>query len=170
MEQERNKIIKNFEDFITPILKPNAKIAVYYPHSFELKILPLVESLFIRGFKILLPKISTNSYELNFYNWQPSDLLLANPIFPKIMEPIAKINPFIPDYLVLPLIACDYSGNRIGSGKGMYDRYLSSHRLSGKNIVSIALCYDFQLFDSVEREEHDQKLDYIVTNKRVTKL
>ena len=66
------------------------------------------------------------------------------------------------DVAFVPLIACDVNKNRIGFGKGYYDKFLKD-----KNVLKIGLCYDFQVVDSVNAEPCDVPLDVIVTEKRV---
>lgn len=67
--------------------------------------------------------------------------------------------------LLLPGLAFDHSGNRIGYGAGYYDRYLNEH---GKDLFyKIAIAYDFQVMDQVEAEEHDVKADMILTPTRM---
>lgn len=70
-----------------------------------------------------------------------------------------------PDISIIPLVACDKKGNRIGFGKGYYDRYLR-----GKETLKIGVCYDFQVLESVPSEEQDITLDYIVTEKEIIKV
>ncbi len=70
-----------------------------------------------------------------------------------------------PDIVIIPLLACDKKGNRIGFGKGYYDKWLQ-----GKNLVKIGVCYDFQVIDSVPSEPTDIRLDYIVTEKEILKV
>ncbi len=66
------------------------------------------------------------------------------------------------DVILVPGLAFDRSGARMGFGKGYYDRLLSL-----ANAVKIGLCYDFQLFDDIPKEEHDAPMNYIVTEKEI---
>ena len=68
------------------------------------------------------------------------------------------------DLLVVPGVAFDRDGFRLGYGKGFYDRELS--RMT-RSTVSVGLCYDFQLCDSLPVEEHDQQLDYVATETQL---
>ena len=68
------------------------------------------------------------------------------------------------DAFVIPGVAFDVSGNRIGFGKGYYDRTL--HRLEGKGKLC-GFCYDFQLLDIIVGEPHDVTMDKIITDRRV---
>jgi len=66
--------------------------------------------------------------------------------------------------IVVPGVGFDLSGQRIGYGKGYYDRTL--HRLEGKGKLT-ALCYEFQLVDSLAGEQHDVNMDRIITERRI---
>lgn len=65
------------------------------------------------------------------------------------------------DMVVVPGVAYDKSGNRVGRGKGYYDRLLE-----GLKALTVGLAYDFQLVDDIESEPHDVRVDYIVTDRR----
>lgn len=67
-----------------------------------------------------------------------------------------------PEVIFVPLVACDKNKNRLGFGKGYYDRYMS-----GKSTLKIGLCYDFQVVDGVSVNEWDIPLDMIITEKRL---
>lgn len=66
------------------------------------------------------------------------------------------------DVAIVPLVACDENKNRIGYGKGYYDKFLKN-----KNIIKIGLCYDFQITSAITPNEWDVPLDYIVTPTRI---
>lgn len=65
------------------------------------------------------------------------------------------------ELLVVPGLAIDSHGNRLGRGGGFYDRYLTS--FSG---VSVALVYDSELIDRIATEAHDQKVNFAITESR----
>lgn len=156
-------VIDNFYQFIK---KPKI-IAGYYPTGSELNITPLLNSLKNHGCTIALPVINQNNI-LDFYEWQ--DALEPSKMYKKILEPREKQKPILPDLIIAPLIACDYLGNRIGSGKGMYDKTISLLRSKRHNFFYIGICFDFQLLEQIPAEEHDQKLDFIVTDKRIIEV
>ncbi len=82
-----------------------------------------------------------------------------------ILEPLESCKLIEPDLLIVPAIAWDEHGYRIGYGKGYYDRYIrSSH---AKASIYIGLAYDFQVISSIPHTIHDAKVDIIVTEKRV---
>jgi 5-formyltetrahydrofolate cyclo-ligase len=71
------------------------------------------------------------------------------------------------DIIVIPGVAFDLSGRRIGYGKGYYDRAL--HQLEGKGRL-VGLCYDFQIVGEIPGEPHDVRMDMIITERRVIRL
>ena len=71
-----------------------------------------------------------------------------------------------PDILLIPLVAFDKKLNRLGYGAGFYDRLIQSLK-KRKNIITIGLAFDFQEVHLIPVSKYDQKLDYIVTNKKI---
>lgn len=63
------------------------------------------------------------------------------------------------DLIVVPGVAFDRNGNRIGRGKGYYDRFLCKHL----DVKRIGICFDFQLVDKVPTEDNDIKMDEIIS-------
>jgi len=84
----------------------------------------------------------------------------------RILEPVdcSKEQKNNIDIILVPGIAFDKRGYRIGYGKGYYDRLLK--RLNAKRI---ALCFDTQIIDKVPDEDHDEKMDIIVSEKKIIK-
>ncbi len=78
-----------------------------------------------------------------------------------IMEPTGTAYEGQVDAVVVPLLAVDKQGNRLGWGKGYYDKYLK-----GKNCRKIGLCYDFQVVENIEASVWDQALDAVVTESQ----
>ena len=111
---------------------------------------------------IVIPKVIHHEIEpsliLDF------DSLISSGKF-GIPEPIeiTKIAYKNIDLVLVPGIAFDKEGHRIGYGLGHYDRFLRKV----PKAVKIGLCFDFQLVDKVPREEHDVAVDFIVTDKEV---
>ncbi|MBO4943015.1 MAG: 5-formyltetrahydrofolate cyclo-ligase [Muribaculaceae bacterium] len=63
------------------------------------------------------------------------------------------------DLVIVPAVAFDRQGNRVGRGKGYYDRLLSRSRAT-----TIGICYDFQLFDEFDTDDFDIPVDYVVAD------
>ncbi len=70
-----------------------------------------------------------------------------------------------PKLMLIPGLAFDLCGNRIGYGAGYYDRYLREHE--GEHFVKVGLAYDFQLLERIPSEEQDIRMDYILTPERI---
>ena len=68
------------------------------------------------------------------------------------------------DISIIPLLACDNNKNRLGYGKGYYDKFLSVHPC-----LKIGLCYNFQVVDKIDANVWDVPLDIIVTDKKIIK-
>jgi len=83
-----------------------------------------------------------------------------------VLEPVKKeeFNGKI-DLVLVPGVAFDEKGSRIGFGKGYYDRFLDKF----KDSLKIGLAFEEQIIDSVPAEEHDHSVDMIITEKRVIK-
>ena len=136
----------------------------YYPINFEVDDLELLKKLEKNKFNISLPVIKKN-FQMDFYKWSFSDLLKINKY--GIPEP-GTLNIVYPDVILVPLVAFDKNLNRLGYGGGYYDRLIK--RISKrKKIIKIGLALSVQEVDKVPINIHDQKLDYIVTNKHVVK-
>ena len=77
-----------------------------------------------------------------------------------ILEPAGEKKDRIttPGFMLVPGLAFDKNGNRLGYGGGFYDKYLASH----EEIITAALGYDFQIIEKVPSEPHDKKMDYLI--------
>jgi len=73
-----------------------------------------------------------------------------------------------PDLIVVPGVAFDLSGHRIGYGKGFYDKFLQN---PGRKAHLVGLCHDFQLIDGmIPAEAHDIRMELIVTDQRIIRI
>jgi len=139
-------------------------IGGYYPVNFEVSDLELLKQLEKKNFNVSLPVVKKN-FQMDFCEWSFSDPLKINKY--GIPEPATQ-NIVYPDILLVPLVAFDKNLNRLGYGSGYYDRLIA--RLSKKKkIVKIGLALLIQEVDKVPINMYDQKLDYIVTNKYLSK-
>ena len=74
------------------------------------------------------------------------------------------------DIVIVPGIAFNEKGGRIGFGKGYYDKFFSEREKNGDKILKISLAYDFQIDNRFKEEEHDKNVDIIITEKRIIKV
>ena len=167
---KRNNLNSNFVDEagakIFEILKSTKilnfqKILIYSDFRNEVKTQSITDYLFENGREVYLPvcDVETRTFECVKYN----GTFCANAY--GILEPKngcrldckEKI-----DCAIIPGVIFDTSGNRIGFGAGYYDKFLSKN----PQVYKIGICYDFQLCESLPCEEHDAKMDLIITEKR----
>lgn len=134
-------------------------IAGYVPFGSEFDCLPILDKLKSNNRIAALPKIQKDR-SLIFCEWSDEDQLESNQY--GIYEPSAG-QACTPDVILVPLLAFDQKGNRLGYGGGYYDRTLEKLRAQ-KEIVAVGIAYGEQacLF-SLPTEDHDQKLDWVIT-------
>jgi 5-formyltetrahydrofolate cyclo-ligase len=128
-------------------------IAGYYPSNYEVDILKFLEEASKKNFKIALPVIKTKT-SMNFKLWS-------------FMEPKNSEKKIVPDLILVPLVAFDNQLNRIGYGKGYYDRSLIKIKKNKKNSISLGIAYSFQKCSNVPVNKYDFKLDYILTERGI---
>jgi 5-formyltetrahydrofolate cyclo-ligase len=138
-------------------------ISAYWPFGREFDSRPLIEKLLEEGFTCTLPVMKKDEKILGFARWQ-EDMLLKETDY-EVMEPVVndKTEWLEPDIVVVPLLAFDRRGYRLGQGGGHYDATLADLR-ARKKIVAVGLAYAQQacLFN-LPVEDHDQKLDWVIT-------
>ncbi len=118
-----------------------------------------------RDCRIFVPKISSlENRTMEVIEYKESDILEKNNY--GIREPISNIsiNPQELDVIILPGLAFDKSLNRLGYGGGFYDKILE--KVCG-NCIKVGLCFEEQIFDEIPFEEHDKRMDFVVSDKRV---
>ncbi len=139
-------------------------IALYAPVRHELDTAPLAEGLRAGGARLALPVIAEENSPLAFRAWSADVALIpgthAIPI-PPVSEPTVS-----PDIVVVPLVAFDRKGHRIGYGAGYYDRTLEALRRE-RDILAIGYAYGAQEVDAVPAEPLDQPVNMIVTERGV---
>ena len=147
------KIIKN-EKITSKI------IGGYYPVNSEMDDLDLLKRFENKNYIISLPKLKKN-YQMDFFEWSTRDPLMINQY--GIPEPISNKIKY-PDVILVPLVAFDKNFNRIGYGGGYYDRYIKRMK-KNKKIITIGLAYSFQKVKEISTNEHDVRLDFVITDK-----
>ena len=139
-------------------------IAGYYPSNHEVDILKFLKEASKKKFRIVLPVIkSPNS--ISFKSWVFKEPLYVNKY--GILEPKNSKKQIIPDFIMVPLVAFDNQLNRIGYGKGYYDRSLKKIKNIKKKTISLGIAYSFQRCKSIPVNKHDFKLDYIFTERGI---
>lgn len=144
----------------------NAKaIYIYVSYNEEVFTKPLIEYILSQQIQVAVPKIIDG--KMNFYYIESLKELKEGAY--GILEP--SVNHLAEDKFVLmimPGLAFDIIGNRIGYGGGYYDKYLEEKQYL--NFRKVAVSYDFQIFDFLETKEYDKKVDNIITEKRIINI
>ncbi len=136
-------------------------IAGYAPKDSEINCTPLMEKLKARGARMCLPVVVGKDKALVFHAWEPGqDLVRSN--F-GVGEPMTDTPILIPDIVLVPLLAFNSKGFRLGYGGGYYDRTLAELRQSKEHVVAVGLGYEAQGISRLPVERHDEKLDWIIT-------
>ncbi len=148
-------------------LDHNTIVAGYFPIRRECNCLPLLEKLFRKNITLALPVIRGDELSLHFKQWTPSDQLKIGQL--NIPEPDEKATNVTPDILLIPLLAFDKKGCRLGYGKGHYDRTLAELRNSA-SVIAVGVAYDTQEIPQVPSDQYDQRLDWILTPSGLKKL
>ena len=139
-------------------------IAGYYPSNFEVDIRNFLRDASKNNFTIVLPVIKSSN-AMSFKSWAFKEPLYINKF--GILEPENLNKELIPDLILVPLVAFDSGLNRIGYGKGYYDRSLEKISKIKKKTIFLGIAYSFQKYNSIPINKHDFKLDYIFTERGI---
>jgi 5-formyltetrahydrofolate cyclo-ligase len=144
----------------------NKKIIIgcYYPSNYEVDTLRFIKEAQRRNFTVALPVIKPSN-EMSFKSWELNEPLYVNEF--GMLEPKSSKKSIIPDFFIVPLVAFDNNLNRIGYGKGYYDRSLRKISKLKKNIVSLGAAYSFQRCKKIPIDNYDFKLNYIFTERGI---
>ncbi len=139
-------------------------IAGYWPLGTEIDCVPALATLKAAGIEVALPVVAGQGQVLIFRSWAPGDILEAGPF--GTMHPAQRASLVVPDIMLLPLMAFDSTGHRLGYGAGYYDRTVAALRRD-RQVVIIGLAYDEQQIDTLPADSHDQKMDAVITDQRM---
>lgn len=149
--------------FLESDLYKNAKvIMLYMPLGNETDTTDIIKQSFTDGKKLILPVTDEKTGEITPCYFE-KDSEFSQGAF-SVKEPCVKdvADALDIDVVIVPGIAFDKSGARVGFGKGCYDRFLIK-----ADAVKIGFCYEFQLYDKIPSEEYDVKMDYIITESGI---
>lgn len=148
--------------FLKSIVFPSGVVvAGYWPMRDEFDSRPLLESIVAKGGRLALPVVAGDSGQLIFREWMP-----GRPLVPAgfgTFGPKQGMPEVLPDVVIVPLLAFDRRGYRLGYGGGFYDRSLAVLRAAGKCRQAIGLGFSGQRVQQVPVNDNDARLDGIVT-------
>ena len=145
------------------LAKPTV-VAGYAAIRDELDVWPLLHRLHALGHMCALPVVEDRSMPLTFRRWQPGDVLIADDH--AIPTPRDTAQLLRPRVALVPLVAFDRRGCRLGYGAGYYDRTLAALR-SVDTVAAVGIGFAAQEVDRVPAAPTDQALDWIVTESEV---
>ena len=128
----------------------------YLPYNQEVRTVPMLEQALRDGKKVAVPKVVGDEMVFIYL----SDLTQVEKGYAGIPEPIAN-DPVAHDetaLVLMPGLAFDREGHRIGYGGGFYDKFLQRETKH----PTLALCYEFQMMEHLETEEHDIPVDCVL--------
>ncbi|MCI6999192.1 MAG: 5-formyltetrahydrofolate cyclo-ligase [Clostridiales bacterium] len=135
----------------------NAKtIYGYLPYNQEVRTVPMLEQALRDGKRVAVPKVYGDEMKFLYLD----DLTKVSKGYAGIPEPIAD-GPVADDttaLVLMPGLAFDPEGHRIGYGGGFYDKFLAAE----PNHPTLALCYEFQMLPVLDTEEHDIPVDTVL--------
>ena len=137
-------------------------IVAYYPLPDEVDISPLLDELVSAGKTVLLPKVTGGTtMELRRYTGRQNLKVGVLRLLEPDGEPFTDYSRI--DIMLVPGLAFDAAGHRLGRGRGYYDRFLSSLFTSHFSLsTSIGVCFDFQKVPEVPTDEHDVPVDEVI--------
>ncbi|HSW70189.1 MAG TPA: 5-formyltetrahydrofolate cyclo-ligase [Gammaproteobacteria bacterium] len=148
-----------------PLFQQSTHIACYYPYNNEFDSLPIIQKIWNEKKNCYLPVVSSDS-TLDFVLYEKNTELEKNQHY--ILQPVNhnKIAIDKLNLVVLPLLGFDLRGNRLGMGKGYYDRTFAAVKNS-KTCFLLGLAYAFQAVESLPSDSWDVKLNGVLTEKNM---
>ena len=136
-------------------------VALYLPIGSEIDPKPLMGKLVAAGAKLALPCVQDDG-SMVYRAYTRGDMLEQRPF--GLLEPNPEVLEVHPTLVITPLLGFDRNGNRLGYGKGHYDRALTRLRDQGRVFVC-GLAYFGQEVEEVPAEPHDVPLDWVMTER-----
>jgi 5-formyltetrahydrofolate cyclo-ligase len=146
---------------------PRTIVSGFMPLKSEISPLPLMQKLAASGARLALPVIAGRGKPLIMRSWNFGDELDRGQW--NIREPKPEAAEVEPDILLVPLLAFDRSGHRIGYGAGYYDMTITGLR-ARKPIVTVGLGFAAQEVPAVPATPRDARLDFVLTEREVIDL
>ena len=137
-------------------------VSGFFPFKNEITVLPLLAMLVSDGWTSCLPIVMGEGEALTFRTWMPGE-----PTRPGVWDipiPLDAAAKVEPDILLVPMLAFDRQGFRLGYGGGYYDRTLAALR-ARKSVTAIGIAYSGQEIAEVPRGSWDEPLDWIMTER-----
>ncbi len=148
-------------------IAPGTIVSGFMPLKSEINPLPLMRKLAGQGARLALPAVAGRGKPLAMREWVFGEPLIAGVW--GIREPKPEAAVVDPDILLVPLLAFDRAGHRIGYGAGYYDLTLAQLR-TRKPIIAVGLAFAAQEIATVPATPRDARLDLVLTEREVLDL
>jgi len=145
------------------VFPEGAPVSAYWPLGDEIDPLPTLRVLHARGHPIGLPVMPGTAQPLQFRQWTP-DLTLDSGGFGTRIPPEDQPE-IVPEILLVPMLAFDRRGFRLGYGGGFYDRTLEALRARNPRTTAIGIVYTGQALPEVPIDANDQRLDRLMSEQ-----
>ena len=170
LKDNNSNAFKTLQDHLKDLINfKNYKIiASFISFKSEISTQFLNEFLLNNSKILCLPIIKNNSETLNFIEYNIKTKLIPGKF--GIMQPSDLSKEFLPEIILTPCLAFDENGFRLGYGGGYYDKTFSYLKKIKHKFISIAIAFDDQKIDELVHDKYDQKIDYILTEKKLYKV
>jgi len=152
-----------------PALQRARCIAAYIAHRGEMSCEPIIEWALGRGVKVLLPVVVGR--HMRFAPFDPREALVPNRwgILEPEWRPARWMSARRPNVVLLPLVAFDSGGNRLGQGGGYYDRAFAFRNTATnwRRPLLVGLGYDFQQVGQLDAKPTDVPVDAVITERQI---
>jgi 5-formyltetrahydrofolate cyclo-ligase len=142
-----------------------SQVILYAAFNQEVDTFPLIGLAQEAGKRVALPRVRGDKIEFYYIRSLKETSVSRLGIWEP--EPVAPIELSDNNLILVPGLAFDLEGNRIGYGKGYYDSYFSSRR---ERFEKIAFAYSFQVYEKIPAEEHDVRMDILITESSFNRL
>lgn len=159
LSSEISNHVVNWDKFINA-----STVMVYSNYKNEVATSGIIDECLKKNKKVVLPKVIKESRDIipcivgGFHELIPGVYGILEPDGSNIIE---KNNI---DLIIVPGVAFDMNGNRIGHGAGYYDKFLNNY-----NGIKAGICYNFQIVENASPDEFDVRMDYLITERGITK-
>ncbi len=158
-EEKSEKIFENLKKF--ELFMKAENVMSFMSFNTEVNTLKINDFIFSKDKTLLLPRVVDKTTIIPIINkgeFTESNLGILEPVGEKFEGSI--------DFIITPGLAFDLEGNRLGYGRGYYDRFLDENY----SAIRCAICFEEQIVDKVPTENFDTKLDFLITDKNIYKF
>lgn len=150
-----------------PEYQKSLRISVYLNMDDEIRTRPIVEHIFQSGKVCFIPRYSKSDMVMvrlksmeDLKSLPKTKWNIQQPLETDQREDALETGGL--DLVIVPGLAFSKTGDRMGRGKGYYDRFLSICRAKNKNLVTVALAFKEQILENIPTEPHDTKIDLVL--------